>query len=68
MNEHDATEVAYKNGYKAGYQAGAKDLAERLKSKQIISHKSKEGYCVYEFDDELIDNLVAELTGDFDDR
>ena len=39
-----------------------KEFAERLKSKMIITHKSKEGYCVYEFDDELIDNLVKEMT------
>lgn len=39
-----------------------KEFVERLKSKMIITHKSKEGYCVYEFDDELIDNLVKEMT------
>ena len=31
MDEHTATEIAYKNGYKAGYDQGSKDLAEKLK-------------------------------------
>ena len=56
MNEHDATEVAYKNGYKAGYQAGVKEFAENLKD----YHKNYEGFCVVDDDD--IDNLVAEMT------
>lgn len=62
MKEYTATEQAYKNGY----EAGVKDLAERLKASQIINHKSKEGYCVYEFDDELIDNLVEEMTVNYE--
>lgn len=62
MNIHDATEVAYRNGYKAGYQAGVKEFAENLKD----YHKNYEGFCVVDDDD--IDNLVAELAGETDDR
>ena len=50
------------NAYERGRTEAIKEFAERLKSKMIITHKSKEGYCVYEFDDELIDNLVKEMT------
>lgn len=32
MTEHDATEVAYKNGYESGYNKGVKDMAERIKN------------------------------------
>ena len=51
----------YQMAIKAKAEA-IKEFAERLKSKQVITHKSKEGYCVYEYDDELIDNLVKEMT------
>ena len=32
MWEHDATEVAYKNGYEKGYNQGVTDFAERAKT------------------------------------
>ena len=51
-------------GMKVLKQKAIKEFAERLKSKQIIKHRSKEGFCVYEFDDELIDNLVKEMVGE----
>ena len=37
MWEHDATEVAYKNGYEAGYNKGVKDMAEKIKRKNRTS-------------------------------
>ena len=43
-----------------------KEFAERLKASQIITHRSKEGVCVYEFDDELIDTLVEEMTVNYE--
>lgn len=49
MNEHDATEQAYKNGYKKGVE----DLAYRLKDIPRIS--------VYKWE---IDRVVEELEGD----
>ena len=59
MKEYTATELAYKNGYEAGVKA----LAERLKASQTITCHSKEGQCVYEYDDELIDSIVEEMCG-----
>ncbi len=59
MNENDAIEQAYKNGY----EAGVKDFAERLKASQTITCHSKEGQCVYEYDDELIDTIAEKLIG-----
>ena len=32
MWEHDATEIAYKNGYEAGYNKGINEFAERAKT------------------------------------
>jgi hypothetical protein len=48
------------------YKDGIKDFAERLKASQIITHRSKEGVCVYEFDDELIDTRVEEMTVNYE--
>ena len=49
MNEHDATELAFKNGYKKGVE----DLAYRLKSipRSVVFKRE-------------IDRIVEELEGD----
>jgi hypothetical protein len=60
MNEHDATEQAYKNGYKAG----VKELAERLKEKATGTFFEERNYV----DTFEIDNVAEELAGDTDDR
>jgi hypothetical protein len=39
-----------------------KEFAERLKNKMVAKHKNRDGFCVYEVDDEQIDNLVKEMT------
>ena len=56
-NAQKALEVTLDEIGKAKAEA-IKEFAERLKASQIITHRSKEGFCVYEFDDELIDTLV----------
>lgn len=54
MNEHDATEQAYKNGY----QQGVKDFAERLKNKSKKRVSDNYGARVFIQD---IDNLAKEM-------
>lgn len=41
MNEHDATEIAYKNGYKDGYNQAIKDAIELLKKKTNSEDEKK---------------------------
>ena len=55
-------ETDFDKAIKSAKSEAIKDFAERLKASQIITHRSKEGFCVYEFDDELIDTLVEEMT------
>ena len=64
MKEYTATELAYKNGY----EAGVKEFTERLKASQTITRHSKEGQCVYEYDDELIDTIAEKLIGKEGDK
>jgi hypothetical protein len=65
MNEHNATEKAYRNGYKKGRAEAIKEFAERLKEKKrfAYAHLGKTHYTVYEED---IDELVQEMVGDED--
>ena len=56
--------IIYKGGVDYFKSEAIKEFAERLKASQIITQQSKEGCCVYEFDDELIDNLVEEMCGE----
>lgn len=57
MNEHNATEQAYKNGYKKGRAEAIKEFAKRLKAEMSFGH-------YIQFDQ--IDNLVQEMVGDED--
>lgn len=60
MWEHDATEVAYKNGYEKGYGQGAKDMAERIK--KYYHHLSgKTMSAVVEY---VIDLIAKEMAGE----
>ena len=52
--------------YKKVKSEAIKEFTEKLKASQIITHRSKEGFCVYEFDDELIDTLVEEMTVNYE--
>lgn len=54
MNEHNATEQAYKNGYKKGRADAIKEFAERIKT--II----EKHYLIRGFDC-VIDTLVQEM-------
>ena len=56
MNEHDATEVAFKNGYKQG----VKDLAKKLKG----YYRSLAGKTVSDSVEYNIDIKVKELLGE----
>ena len=38
-----------------------KEFADKLKNKMIAKHRNIDGFCVYEVDDEQIDNLVKEM-------
>lgn len=59
MNEHDATEVAYRNGYKAGVKEFAKTLRAR-------AFNDADGFYIVVIDQ--ITELEKELAGDTDDR
>lgn len=60
MNEHNATEQAYKHGYEKGRADAIKEYTERLKEKKrfAYAHLGKTHYTVYEED---IDELVQEM-------
>lgn len=60
MWEHDATEVAYKNGYEAGYNKGIKDFAERIK--KYYHHLS--GKTISAVVEYVIDLIEKEMAGE----
>jgi hypothetical protein len=41
MNEHDATELAFKNGYKQGAADAVRKIQEKLKSMKYISNTKR---------------------------
>jgi peptidoglycan hydrolase CwlO-like protein len=40
-----------------------KEFAERLKNNMIATHRRKDGFCIYDVNNEQIDNLVKEMVG-----
>ena len=61
MNEHNATEQAYKHGYEKGRAEAIKEFAERLK-KIYENHI----VCTWTVLNPEIDNLVQEMVGDIE--
>lgn len=60
MNEHNATEWAYKNGYENGRIDGIKEFAERLK------HEIRDTFFAYAAEEqcEYLDSLLQEMVGE----
>ena len=66
MNEHNATEQAYKNGYKKGRAEAIKDFAERLKEQKYQSSDWSHGEHPFVVEEDDIDELVQEMVGDIE--
>ena len=64
MNEHNATEQAYRNGYKKGRADAIKEFATALKTYKCIPMAVSD--CSY-VNCEVIDELVQEMVGDEDE-
>ena len=66
MNEHNATEQAYKNGYKNGYKKGVTNamigFASTLKEEFICDEKIPNSLRFYLMD--RVDYLLQEMVGD----
>ena len=60
MDNHTATELAYKNGYAKGYADGVKEFAERLKEKFTLQWCGSKYGIIHGW----IDSLVKEMVGD----
>lgn len=64
MNEHDATETAYKNGYKQGKIDAVREMAEKAKTVAYQSNDWSRGEhpAVVELDDliEIAEELLEE--------
>ena len=69
MNEHSATEQAYKNGYEKGRADAVKEFAERLKKcvRDIAKIDFQDGY-YYLIGEAFFDNIVIEMVGEENDR
>ena len=75
MDEHTATEIAYKNGYEAGYNVAKSEILYRIKNfinklksidgNEFINSWYESADICFEFDNEsyenFIDNLVKEM-------
>lgn len=64
MNEHNATEQAYKHGYEKGRADAIEEFAVRLKAKSTLCIVS--GRMYGEVSTATIDTLVQEMVGDED--
>ena len=61
MNEHDATELAYKNGYKKGMADAVRKMVERLKAHLEKPEFPWDSFTVSE---EVIDQIAKEMLGE----
>lgn len=63
MDEHTATELAYKNGYEKGYADAVHVFAERLKAHKYQSNDWSHGEHPFVVEESDIDYIAKEMRG-----